>query len=321
MKLLAALLPLAALACSATGAPAAPAPAPPQASAPPRVEVAVTVDDLPAHGPLLPGVDRVAVADRLLAAFRKHGLPPVYGFVNGKKVDDDPAAIAVLRRWLAAGDPLGNHTWSHPSLNRASLPDYLADVEKGEAVLRQLMPGDAATWKVFRYPFLFEGDTPDKQDGVRRWLGDHGYAVAEVTLDADDWAFNPPYARCAAKGDEAARAALLRDFVDVHVEELRRMRDLGRALVGREVRHVLLLHVGVADADAMDALLTAYEREGVVWIDLRSALADPFYAMDPGEPARYGAALPYRIAKARGVSAPPAVFARGLEERLDRVCR
>ena len=27
-------------------------------------------------------------AERLLAAFRAHGLPPVYGFVNGKKADE-----------------------------------------------------------------------------------------------------------------------------------------------------------------------------------------------------------------------------------------
>jgi hypothetical protein len=71
----------------------------------------------------------------------------------------------------------------------------------------------------------------------------------------------------------------------------------------------------------MDALLSAYEREGVAWIDLRTALADPFYAADPGLPAAYGAAFPYMVAKARGVSVAPPIFARGLEERLERTCR
>jgi peptidoglycan/xylan/chitin deacetylase (PgdA/CDA1 family) len=321
MKLLAALTTLVSLGCSAGPVVPGAASGPPAAPVPPRVEVAVTVDDLPAHGPLRAGVDRLGIAERLLAAFRRHRLPPVYGFVNGKKVDDDPATLAVLRRWLAAGSPLGNHTYSHPSLNGTSLPDYLADLEKGEAILKQLEPGDGSTWKVFRYPFLFEGDTPEKCDGVRRYLGDHGYAIAEVSIDGDDWAFNAPYARCAERGDDATRAALLRELVDVHVEELRRMRDLGQRLTGRDVRQVLLLHAGIAEADAMDDLLSAYEREGVVWIDLRTALADPLYAIDPGAPARYGAAFPYRIAKARGVSVPPPIFARGLEERMDRTCR
>jgi peptidoglycan-N-acetylglucosamine deacetylase len=325
MRLLAVLPPLAALACSGAAAPppsaAHVAPVVSAAPTPARVEVALTVDDLPAHGPLIPGVDRDAIAARLLDAFRRHRLPPVYGFVNGKKVDESPATESVLRRWLAAGNPLGNHTYSHPGLNGTNLPDYLADLEKGEAILKRLEPADASTWKVFRYPFLFEGDTREKREGVRRYLGEHGYAIAEVTIDADDWAFNAPYARCTERGDEPARAALLRDYVEVHVEELRRMRDLTQRLAQREVRHVLLLHVGVADAAAIDDLLSAYEREGVVWIDLRTALADPFYAVDAGLPVKFGAAVPYVLARARGVSVAPPIFARGMEERLDRVCR
>jgi peptidoglycan-N-acetylglucosamine deacetylase len=325
MKVLAALLPFAVLACSAGPAPAIPstppaAPAAPTTLAASQFEIAVTVDDLPAHGPLIPSVDRAAIAERILGALRRHGVPSVYGFVNGKKVDDDPATEAVLRRWLAAGNLLGNHTWSHTSLNGAEVGDYLADVEKGEAILKRLEP-DPSTWKVFRYPFLFEGDTKDKRDAVRGYLEGHGYTIAEVTIDADDWMFNAPYARCVARGDEAASAALLRDFTDVHVEELRRMRDLTRRLVQREVRHVLLIHLGVAEAAALDDLLSAYEREGAAWIDLRTALADPFYAEDPAVPAKYGAALPYLLAKARGVSVPSPVVARHLKQRLDQTCR
>ena len=313
------------VAACAAAPPDHPAPPPaataaPPASPRPTVEVAVTVDDLPSHGPLAPGVDRVAVAARMLEAFAKHRLPPVYGFVNGKKVDDDPALEAVLQRWLAAGNPLGNHSYSHPSLNRTALPEYLADIEKGEAILKRLAPGPAV-WRLFRYPFLFEGDTVEKREGVRGYLRTRGYVAAHVSIDADDWAFNAPFARCAERADAPALAALRADYVTAHVEELRRMRALGHALVQRELRHVLLLHVGVADADAADALLTAYEREGVRWIELHAALSDPIYAMDGGPPVRYGAAFPYRAARSRGVSAPPPIFARGLEERLDRVCR
>jgi hypothetical protein len=72
------------------------------------IAVAVTVDDLPVHGPTPPGVDRLAMTERLLAAFAAHRLPPVHGFANGKRVDDDPATEAVLRRWVAAGHQLGN---------------------------------------------------------------------------------------------------------------------------------------------------------------------------------------------------------------------
>jgi len=283
------------------------------------VEVAVTVDDLPVHGPHTPSMNRMAIAEHLLAAFRRHGLRSVYGFVNAKRVADDPPTEAILRRWIESGHPLGNHTYSHVSLNAVELSEYLADLENGEEILKKLELDDGI-WKVFRYPFLFEGDTGEKREGVRRYLREHGYATAPVTIDADDWAFNPPFSRCTAQNDGAASAKLRRTFVDVHVDELRRMRELSRTLMRREARQVLLLHIGAADADGIEDLLTAYENEGVKWIDLRTALADAMYALDPGDLARYGAALPYRLAKARGIPVAPPIFARGLEDELARIC-
>jgi peptidoglycan/xylan/chitin deacetylase (PgdA/CDA1 family) len=282
-------------------------------------EVAVTVDDLPIHGPETPGIDRMAIAERLLSAFRRHGLHSVYGFVNGKRVADDPSSEAILRRWRDAGHPLGNHTHSHVSLNAVSLSEYFADLEKGEEILRKLEP-DSGVWKVFRYPFLFEGDTSEKRQGVRRYLREHGYAKAEVSIDADDWAFNPPFSRCTAQNDVVSLAKLRRTFVEAHVDELRRMRELSQALVHREVHQVLLLHIGAADADAIEDLLMAYEKQGVKWIDLRTALADGIYDLDPGVVARYGAAFPYRLAKARRLAVAPPIFARDLEDELARTC-
>ncbi|HXJ21049.1 MAG TPA: polysaccharide deacetylase family protein [Polyangia bacterium] len=283
------------------------------------VQVAVTVDDLPVHGPAPPGVSRSAIIERMLAAFAAHHLPPVYGFVNGKAVDDDPATEAALRRWTAAGHALGNHSWSHPSLNTTPLDAYLDDVRRDEDILARVAP--RPTWKVFWYPFLQQGDTVAKRDGVRRFLTEAGYTIADVTIDADDWAYNPPYARCARRRDLKALADLRRSFVSEHVDELRRVRAVTRALAGREVPQVLLLHAGAADADAIDALLTAFEAEGARWVDLRVALADPFYAPATHAPVPDGSALPYVLARERGLTIDPPAWARGLEARLRAVCR
>jgi peptidoglycan/xylan/chitin deacetylase (PgdA/CDA1 family) len=315
------------LSCHASsGTPAPPAANPTAGAATPTtapVSVAITVDDLPVHGPLVPGSSRVLIADRLLEVFRQHHLPPVTGFVNGHYVVDEPGTEEVLRHWVAAGNPLGNHTYSHISLLKASLDEYFADLEKGEDVLRRLMPAGAGDgpWRVFRYPFLFEGDTAEKRNGVRRYLGEHGYKIAEVTVEADDWAFNPPFARCAERGDTATMGALHRELVAAHIEELGRMRELTRRLAGRDIPHILLLHIGEAEADTMDDLLTAFEKAGVRWIDLPTAIADPFYAEDPAVLARAGAAFPYLVARSRHLTTAPPTFARGLEQRLEKVCR
>jgi peptidoglycan-N-acetylglucosamine deacetylase len=306
-------------ACSSAGRSGQPTHGPDRPGPPEAIHVAVTVDDLPVHGRTPPGVDRLALTERLLAAFAAHTLPAVHGFVNGKHVDEDPATEAVLRRWVAAGHELGNHSWSHPSLNATALDAYLADVRKGEDIIARVAPHQ--TWKVFRYPFLQQGDTVEKRDGVRRFLTDAGYVVADATIDADDWAYNPPFVRCAERGDQAALAALRRSFVDGHVEELRRVRAVTRTLAGRDVPQVLLLHAGAADADAIDALLTAFEAEGARWIGLRAALADPFYAPATHAPVPFGSALPYIVAREGGLKMDPPVWARGLEAQLHAVCR
>jgi peptidoglycan/xylan/chitin deacetylase (PgdA/CDA1 family) len=311
-----ALLSLSLLSCGSPSAGSEPrAPAKPQTA--PGLSVAITVDDLPVHGRPYPGIDRGKIADQLLAAFAAHRVPQVYGFVNGKRVDDDPATEAILRRWLAAGYPLGNHTWSHPSLNETPLPDYIADIEHGEAVLKRLNAFGA--FKPFRYPFLFEGNTPATRDAVRHYLKQRGYTRATVTIDAEDWAYNGPFARCREIGDDAETQRLVTDYVARHVAELERARELTRRLVGRDVAHVLLLHIGAADAAAIEPLLTAYELNGVRWISLEQALSDPFHALETRDPMPFGAADPYRLAKERGVklSSPPP---DDIEARLATTC-
>jgi peptidoglycan-N-acetylglucosamine deacetylase len=112
---------------------------------------------------------------------------------------------------------------------------------------------------------------------------------------------------------------LITDYVARHVAELERARELTRSLLGRDVAHVLLLHIGAADAAAIDSLLTAYEQHGVKWIGLEQALTDPFHALETREPMKFGAADPYRLAKERGVklsSAPP----DDIQARLATTC-
>ncbi len=282
------------------------------------LEVAVTVDDLPSHGPLLSGMTRLDIAEDMLRIFAAHRVPGVYGFVNGKKVESDPETEAVLLAWTNAGHPLGNHAWSHPNLDRTPLDVYLQDIAKNEEVLARHSAGQ--DWHFFRYPFLHEGGTVDKRTGVREFLSGRGYAIAEVSIDANDWAFNAPYVRCAQRGDVVQMASLRERFVSEHVDELRRMRELGQKLVQRDFRHVLMLHLGVADVAALDALLTAYEKEGVRWIDLSTALADSFYSIDPATPLPAGPAFPYLVAKARGITEPAPVYARQLEDELAHTC-
>ncbi len=140
------------------------------------------------------------VADQVIRALHDAGLPPTYGFINGVRVAEQPGDAAVLETWRKSGNLLGNHTWSHMNLSQHSVQEFEADLAKDEPLLQEKMAG--ADWRWLRYPFLAEGDTPDKKSEVRRYLAEHHYRIAAVTMSFGDYLWNEPYARCSAKGDQ-----------------------------------------------------------------------------------------------------------------------
>jgi lysophospholipase L1-like esterase len=165
----------------------------------PAPQIAFTFDDLPAHSALPPGETRLEVASKLIAALEAAHVQPIYGFVNGVRTEEHPRDVSVLEAWRQAGNPLGNHGWSHMNLNQHTLEDFELDVSKNEPLLSQWMEGQ--DWHWFRFPFLAEGDTSEKKAAIRTFLLQHGYKIAGVTMSFGDYRWNEPYARCKAKGD------------------------------------------------------------------------------------------------------------------------
>ncbi len=266
-------------------------------------QLALTFDDLPAHSALPPGQSRLQIAQDLIAALKDAGAPPIYGFVNAVQLTREPASAPVLDAWRMAGNPLGNHTFSHPNLNSIPLAQYLNEIATNEAVLQQKQPD--ADWRWFRYPFLAEGDDPAKRDGVRAYLAAHGYKIAGVTMSFGDYGFNEPYARCVAKNDTAGIARLETIYLDAAAKAQANSRAMAKALFGHDIPYVILMHIGAFDAHMAPRLLAQYKAEGFSLITLPQAEQDPFYKtdLDPSLPA--GIDSLEGAMMARGLSLPP----------------
>jgi peptidoglycan/xylan/chitin deacetylase (PgdA/CDA1 family) len=247
-------------------------------------QMAITFDDLPAHGEKPAGTTRLDIVQSILATLKQQQMPPTYGFINGKRAEEDASSPAVLRAWRAAGQPLGNHTWAHGDFDNETPEQFEANVAKVEPLLKQLM-GDE-DWHWFRYPYLHEGDTVSKRRAVRAWLAAHGYKIAEVSMDFEDYLWNAPYARCMDKHDDAAIRRLHDSYLSVADQYYGVFRQLSQMLYGRDVKYVLLMHVGAFDAKMLPELLAMYRSKGISFISLSSAIADPAYRDDPdiGEP-------------------------------------
>jgi len=266
--------------------------APAQAQTP--LSLAVTVDDLPAHGPLPPGVSRLDLARDMIAALETAKVPAT-GFVNGSFGADDPDAPRVLAAWRKAGLPLGDHGFSHFDLDSVAASTFIADLARN----KPFVTGQPAR---FRYPFLHEGYDPAKRDAVRAALAQRHYRIAAVTLSFDDYAYNAPYVRCLAQHDQAAVAALEARYLAAARADAERARAITAATLHRDVPHVLLLHIGAFGAHMMPRLLALYRDMGFAFVPLDTAQADPFYAAaDPATPGP----TPTMDALARTMASPP----------------
>lgn len=252
----------------------------------------------------------------LLEAFRRHGVPEAYGFINGGKLREAPEHRAVLEAWVAAGHPLGNHTYEHTDLHQAPTERFLAGIRENESVLREFQPAvSESVWKFFRYPYLREGLDLKVRTQVRADLFRNGYRVAPVTIDPYDWAYTTAYARCMEANRKGDAEAIRKAFLSEARAKLRWADAEARMLVGRPIRQILLLHLGLVDADSIDALLTDYEHLGVRWVRLQDALEDSVYAHAPD--VSYGGNYLFQLFEARGIRpAPPSLTPSVLLETM-----
>ena len=251
------------------------------AQAPSR-EIAITFDDLPIAGVLPRDIESSRELTRkLLAAITAHHVPAI-GFVNEDKLNGaggavDPQRVELLRHWLDASLELGNHAYSHPDLHATPLDAFEADVLKGERVTRPLMAARGLTLRFFRHPFLHTGRDLVTKAAFEKFLGDHGYRVAPVTIDNDEYVFAGAYDRAAKRGDRDIVRRVSEAYVPYMEAKAEFFERNSRELFNREIPQVLLVHANMLNADRFGDLAAMFERRGYRFISLERAIADPAY--------------------------------------------
>ena len=240
----------------------------------PRLQVAITIDDLPLHAPYPPGVTPEQVGSQMAAALQA-GRVPAIGFVNAFHLQRAPDTEEVLASWRKAGLVLGNHGWAHRALSQMTPTEFEDELTKGEPLLEKL--GTGTDWRWFRYPFLDEGKDEAQRIAARQILSRHGYRVAHVTMGFSDWAFTPAYARCASLGNAAALAQLEGMYMDSARENLAVAREAAHKLYGRDIPYVLLMHVSALSAKMMPQVIELYRHAGFRFVTITQAERDPVY--------------------------------------------
>jgi peptidoglycan-N-acetylglucosamine deacetylase len=280
-------------------------------------KVAITFDDLPLNGELPAGVTRVQIARDTLEVLKKRHVPAAYGFVNARKLEGNADAAEALKLWAAA-EPVGNHTYAHMDLNANPAEAFEREIEQDEPVLELLAAKDA-NWHWLRYPFLREGDTVEKRRAVRAYLQAHQYRVAQVTLDWEDYMWNSAYARCVAKNDAASIAWLRSSYLNTASAYLDLGREMAKLVYGRDINHVLLLHLGAFSSTILPDALDLLEKKGFTLVTLEEAESDPAFETDPDAGSKYGGTLLEEWMDARKIKYP--VVAEKPYKALADICK
>lgn len=235
--------------------------------------------------------------DGIIAGLKDSGITAMV-FPSLSRIGGE-AGMDLIRAWARAGHPVGNHTSGHRSLSspKLTLDEFIADVVEADAALRKI-PGFVP---MLRFPFLKEGDSIAKRDGIRKWMKANGYRPAQVSIDASDWYFDQLFVAFTNSGRPGKAAQVQQAYIAHLLDRAAYYDGLARKVLGRSPRHVLLLHVSAINAASVAAIAAAFRARGWEFESPASAFGDPLYELQPDiVPA--GESIVWALAKERGIS-------------------
>lgn len=259
----------------------------------PRPQFSITMDDFDWRDAV-----SLAAAERnaaILDTLDKYGHKAAL-FVIGRNIEDDEGK-ELLKTWDKAGHLIGNHTYSHRNFNarETDVLKYQSDILRAEALLQEFRRFK----KYFRFPMLKEGDTFGKRESMRQFLKIKGYQNGHVTIDNSDWAIDQRLT-ARLKRDATANIRPYRDFYLEHIWARSQYYDsLAERVLGRPVKHTLLVHFNLLNGLFLGDLLKMYKQKGWELIDAEEAFTDPVFASKPNvTPA--GESIVWSLAKEKG---------------------
>jgi peptidoglycan/xylan/chitin deacetylase (PgdA/CDA1 family) len=239
-------------------------------------QAAITIDDLDLDAADTPKLTLDERNAAILNALRQHSGLKAAVFVCGMRVDNDKGKNH-LSAWDEEGHIIANHSYSHFSYPDTAVEKYEQDIVHGEGIIKDYPHFQ----RLFRFPFLKEGDTVAKRDRIRAFLQSHRYRMGYVTIDTSEWAIDARLRKRLQKQPDADLSAY-REFYLSHIWERTLYYDgLAREVLGRSVKHTLLIHHNLLNALFLSDMLRMFQQQGWKLINASEAYTDPIFSAAP----------------------------------------
>jgi len=273
-------------------------------------QIALTFDDAPlGDGPVFSGNERTT---RIIHALKLNNVDQAAFFVVTGFIDS--TNIERLNRYKSAGHVLANHSHTHSWIRSIGTANYINDIAKADFVLKA--SGQSMPW--YRYPFLDEGRTKSSRDSIRAALKSLNLTNGYVTVDNYDWYLNGAMRRALDQKKKVNFERMKNVYLDHIWQSIQFYDSIGKQVLNRSPKHVLLLHENDLAALYLDDLIKLLHSKGWKIISPVEAYADPIAEEIPdvlfNGQGRIGA-----IAFAKGIKPADLVQESEDEAYLDRL--
>lgn len=232
-------------------------------------EIALTFDDSPRHARgYLSGPKR---AQKLIRSLKESGVGPAVFFSVSSQVEMSKERRARLQSYADAGHIIANHTHIHPNFNNTSLETYKANFLIADERLSRFP--NYKKW--FRFPYLREGNTQKKRNGMRKMLKDRGYRNVYITVNNYDWYIETLFQRAVKSQTNFDFERMRKFYVKTLMQAVDYYDEIAKKYLGRSPKHILLLHEMDITALFIGDLLRELRNKGWKIISTEEALEDP----------------------------------------------
>lgn len=232
----------------------------------------------------------------LLDHLNHAGLHAIFFVTGSNKLDEKGRFL--LKSWNDSGHRIANHTFSHPNYGSN---DVTFEMFRRQFLLTDSIIEPYANYiKLFRFPYLKEGDTKEKITAFRTLLDKSNYGNGNVTIDGSDWYIDSRL-RKRLRDDPSSDVGPFKQFYLEHLFDRAMFYEtLAFKITGRHISHTLLLHHNLAAALFLGDLIKMFKDRGWHVIDAEDAYHDEIFRLRP-ENVPAGESLIWALAKEKGI--------------------
>ncbi|GAA4280380.1 polysaccharide deacetylase family protein [Gaetbulibacter aestuarii] len=233
----------------------------------------------------------------ILTHLEEEDLKAIFFVTGQNKLDENGQFL--LESWTKNGHKIANHTFTHPNFNaeKNNANVFEQELKATDTIISKFKN----SIKLFRFPYLKEGQNKTKVDSLRNILAAYGYHNGYVTIDTSDWYINQRLINKIRKlGFENTAIEKFRDFYLQHIlERANYYEKLSFEINKNHIHHVILLHHNLTSALFLGNLIERFKEEGWDVTDADKAYKDDIFKDIPRTEFA-GESLIYSLAKQSG---------------------